>query len=80
MIPIGLIGLVEPTERPGLYPVFAELLPAAQFSSVVPCLTLCDPMGCSLPGLPAAGGEYMRSPLGGLQDSTVNRESYSDAS
>ena len=32
---------------------FAVFLPSVQFSSVAQsCLTLCDPMNCSTPGLP----------------------------
>ena len=29
-----------------------KLCPSVQFSSVTQCLTLCDPMNCSTPGLP----------------------------
>ena len=51
-----------PGSRPGSAPVLVELISSGksdtlqtiQFSSVVQsCPTLCDPMNCSTPGLPA---------------------------
>ena len=42
-----------------------HLYPCSQFSSVAQsCLTLCEPMGCSMPGFPCSSSRYFSSLFG----------------